>query len=143
MRNLTLPFAASAAALALAAACSNPVGPPLSVEVVSQRLVPTASATATGPQIGAPIVPANICCCRVKGEVRNTGTVTSHIQLVWMLNPQARLARPSVGQGRDFLRDVMPGETRTFDAAGLFEACSKLSFTELERQVTPFGVYLP
>ena len=143
MRNLTLPLAASAAALALAGACTNLVGPPLTVEVLSQRLEPTASATSTTPQFGAPIVPAAICCCRVKGQVRNTGTVTSHIELTWELSPSARLTRASIGQARDFLRDVQPGETRTFDAAGLFEACNKIAFDDLDRKVTPFGVYLP
>jgi hypothetical protein len=143
MRNTRLVFAVSFTAAAFTSSCDNITGPPLSIEVVSQSLVPTASATQTGPQFGEPVNPPAICCCRVKGQVRNTSTVPVHIELVWQLNAQALTVRPSVGQARDFLRDVQPGETRSYDAAGLFEACSRLRFEDLDRIITPFGLYNP
>ena len=143
MRKTPLVIALSSAALTFASSCANVAGPALAVEVVSQSLVPTASATQTGPQIGAPVNPPAICCCRVKGQVRNTSTVPVHIELVWQLNAAALTSRTSIGQARDFLRDVQPGETRSYDAAGLFEACNKIAFTDLDRIVTPFGLYNP
>jgi len=144
MRKTPLVIAVSSAALTFASSCANVAGPALTIEVVSQSLVPTASATQTGPQIGAPVDPPAICCCRVKGQVRNTSTIPVHIELTWRLNAAALAApRKSIGQARDFLRDVQPGETRSYDAAGLFEACNKIAFSDLDRFVTPFGLYNP
>jgi hypothetical protein len=142
MRNTPLVLALGAAALVFTS-CDNVTGPPLTVEVVSQNLVPTASATQTGPQVGAPVDPPAICCCRVKGQVRNTSSITVHIELTWQLSSAALASRASIGQARDFLRDVAPGETRSYDAAGLFEACNKIAFGDLNRTVTPFGLFNP
>lgn len=143
MRNTCLVLCLASAALAFVSSCTNVAGPALTVEVLSQSLVPTASATQTGPQIGEPVNPPAICCCRVKGQVRNTSSLPVHVELTWRLSERALATRASIGQARDFLRDLQPGETRSFDAAGIFEACSKVAFSDLDRIVTPFGLFNP
>ena len=143
MRNTGLVICLSSTALAFVSSCTNVAGPALTVEVLSQSLVPTATATQTGPQLGEPVNPPAICCCRVKGQVRNTSSVAVHVEVTWRLSTKALASRDSIGQARDFLRDLQPGETRSFDAAGLFEACNKIAFSDLDRIVTPFGLYNP
>lgn len=143
MRNIAVVLCLSSMSLALVSSCTNVAGPALTVEVLSQSLVPTASATQTGPQFGEPVNPPAICCCRVKGEVRNTSSLTVHVELTWQLSQQALATRGSIGQARDFLRDLKPGEMRSFDAAGIFEACNKVAFSDLDRIVTPFGLFNP
>jgi hypothetical protein len=100
-------------ALALAA-CSHLTGPPLSASIESQQLVPTSDF----PDATA------LCCCRVRGTVRNTSSITAHISLRFHAT---NVEGQDVGTAMDYLVSVPAGESRAYDAAGIFEACSRVS----------------
>jgi hypothetical protein len=98
---------------ALTIACQNGVsGPSLSATIVSMTLQPTVTAPSS----------ENICCCHVVGSVKNTSSVTAHVQLQF----PAKAGGTEVGRAIDLERDLAPGAVRAFEAPGLMVACSSI-----------------
>jgi hypothetical protein len=136
--NTTSRYVA-AAAVALAAAvltlaCQSSVpGPSLSATVQGLTLQPTVSGVDGG---------ANVCCCQIAGQVKNTSSVTAHIQLTF---PAKDAAGASVGLAADIERDVPSNSLRSFVAAGIQAACNniKLSQIDADKQVRVFGLWEP
>jgi hypothetical protein len=105
-----------ALAIALAGmACENhQTGPSLSFVVESQNL----ASTSTAPNA------ASICCCRVRGTVRNTSSIPIRVNL----NFEGRTAAgASLGTALDFVSNLQPGASAPYDAAGIFAACSQVA----------------
>src|SRR5262249_54487702 len=90
--------------------CDHVTGPSLTAEVQKEFLAPTTDA------VGA----TSRCCCRVRGEIRNTSSIPVDISLRWTASDPAGAA---LGEAIDFLTGVAPSEVRAFDGAGIFAAC--------------------
>jgi hypothetical protein len=106
-------------------ACQHETGPSLTFVVEDQRLEPTSSVSST------------LCCCRVKGHVRNTSSIVVNINLAF---PATDAQNESLGAALDFVEAVQPGELREFDAAGLFAPCPQVRNVTSSHQVT--GVFV-
>ena len=65
---------------------------------------------------------ANVCCSLVTGEVKNTSSVTIHIQLTF----PGKSKGASVGTAVVMERDVPSNTVRAFTATGLQAACKDL-----------------
>lgn len=123
-------------ALALAsygASCDHVVGPELSAEIVSQTLVPTATA-----EEAEPFQPSGICCCRVTGSVRNTSSIPVNVSLRFN---GYNLDGGAVGTAVAYVENIAPGATGSFTAAGIFDACSRIGRVEATQFV--LGVFEP
>jgi hypothetical protein len=125
----------AATALAMVAAftlaCQNSVsGPSLSAAVQTLALTPTVSGVDGG---------ANVCCCLVTGEVKNTSSVTIHIQLTFPGKSQGA----SVGTAVVMERDVPSNTVRAFTATGLQAACKDLTLSQIDadKQVRVLGLW--
>jgi hypothetical protein len=94
--------------------CSHTTGPSLTAEIVSEFLEPTS--TIAGAD--------TICCCRVQGVVRNTSSIPVHLDLSWTALDDGG---GSLGTAMDVVANVEPGESRPFDAAGIFASCSRVA----------------
>jgi hypothetical protein len=109
--------AAALAAMMIGAAstsCSHETGPALSVEVEGETLAPT-SALANA---------ASLCCCRVRGTVRNTSSIAVHVNV----NFDARGADGAgLGTALDWVPNLLPGARAPFDAAGILAPCSSVT----------------
>ena len=112
----------------LGLACENhETGPSLSFVVESQSLVPTSTAANA----------ASVCCCRVRGTVRNTSSVPIHVNL----NFDARTADgTSLGSALDFAANIAPGASVPYEAAGIFGACAQVASLRENHLVT--GVFV-
>ncbi len=128
---MTRMFRAIAVAIVVASAivaCSHTTGPSPSAVLVSRTLVPTSTVANA----------ASICCCHVQGTVRNTSTIEVDIQLRFAAT---NVDGAYVGTAADFLNDVPAGATRSFDAAGIQEACARTK--TVSDQVLAFGHFIP
>ena len=112
----------------LGIACEDhETGPSLSFVVESQNLVPTSTAANA----------AAVCCCRVRGTVRNTSSVPIHVNL----NFDARTAEgASLGSALDFAANIAPGASAPYEAAGIFGACAQVASLRPNHLVT--GVFV-
>jgi len=120
------PFAVAIALLGLACE-THETGPSLSFVVESQNLVPTSDAANA----------ASVCCCRVRGTVRNTSSIPIHVNL----NFDARTADgTSLGSALDFTPNIAPGASAPYDAAGIFGACAQVASVRTNHLVT--GVFV-
>ncbi len=121
-----LVFAAVMVAAILTGCSRHATGPSLSFAVESERLVPSSSLPNA----------ASVCCCRVRGTVRNTSSIAVHLNL----NFSGRDGRgASLGTALDFVPNVPPGGQASFDAAGIIAPCSQVA--SLGRQHFVTGVY--
>lgn len=126
-------MAATAVAMVAAStlACQNGVsGPSLSAAVQTLALRPTVSGVDGG---------ANVCCCLVTGEVRNTSSVALHIQLTFPAKSQGA----SVGTAVILERDVPANTVRPFVASGIQAACKDLSLSQIDadKQIRLLGLW--
>jgi hypothetical protein len=126
-------MAATAVAMVAAStlACQNGVsGPSLSAAVQTLTLTPTVSGVDGG---------ANVCCCLVTGQVKNTSSVTVHIQLTFPGKSQGA----NVGTAADMERDVPSNSVRAFTATGLQVACNDLSLSQIDadKQIRVLGLW--
>ena len=121
------PLAAVAIALIGIACEDHQTGPSLSFVVETQNLAPTS----TEPNA------ASVCCCRVRGTVRNTSSIPIHVNL----NFDARTAAgASLGSALDFAANIPPGASAPYDAAGIFGACAQVASVRANHLVT--GVFV-
>ena len=111
---------------AITTGCSHEMGPTLSFVVENEGLVPSSSLPNA----------SSLCCCRVRGTVRNTSTIAVHINL----NFEGRDANGvSLGTALDFVANLPPGGRAPFDAAGILAPCSRV--VSLSRHHLVTGVY--
>jgi hypothetical protein len=122
-RGLTLVFLATSFV-----ACSHPTGPSLSATILTQSLVPT----------GSGVSAASICCCHVVGTVQNTSTIPVDMILDWSATDNVGNV---LGLATDFEKNVSPGATTSYNAAGIFASCSAVA--QVTPQVTVYGLYEP
>lgn len=115
------------------ASCDHVAGPELSAEIVSQDLVPTASAEEADP-----FAPADICCCRIDGRVRNTSSIPINVSLRFN---GYNVDGGNVGTAVAYVENIPPGETGAFNAAGIFSACSRVGRIEPTQFV--LGIFQP
>jgi hypothetical protein len=127
------PFVVALAFATYGASCDHVAGPALSAEIVAQDLVPTATV-----QEADPFAPADICCCRVDGRVRNTSSIPVNVSLRFNGYNQDGGA---VGTAVAYVENVPAGGTSSFNAAGIFAACSHISRVEATQFV--LGVFEP
>lgn len=106
-------------------ACQHETGPSLTFVVEDQHLESTSTVSST------------LCCCRVKGHVRNTSSIVVNINLNF---PAVDAQNNALGAGLDFVEAVQPGQLRTFDAAGIFAPCSQVKTVTSVHQIT--GVFV-
>ncbi len=126
-------FVALLAVVSYGASCDHVVGPELSAEIVSQNLVPTATAEEADP-----FTPDAICCCRVTGAVRNTSSIPVNVSLRFDGFNQDGGA---VGTAVAYVENIPPGGTGSYTAAGIFAACSRISRVNASHFV--LGVFEP
>jgi hypothetical protein len=135
---------AMAVALALGVlltiACQNGVvGPSLTAAIQTISLSPTFPFTAgdaTSEQASR-----NICCCLVVGTVKNTSSITAHIELQFPATSQGQ----NVGTAVDLEKEVAPQAVRSFSAVGIQAACNKLSLNQIttDQRVRVIGLWEP
>jgi hypothetical protein len=131
---------AFALGVAFTFACQNGVvGPSLTATIQTISLSPTFPFTpgdATGEQASR-----NICCCLVVGTVKNTSSITAHIELQF---PATSLGQ-NVGTAVDLEKDVASQAVRAFSAVGIQAACNKLSLTQIgtDQRVRVIGLWEP
>ena len=106
--------------------CSHETGPALSAVVDEEYLAPTLEAPDA----------AQRCCCRVRGAIRNTSSIDVHVSLRWRITD---LAGKDVGTAIDFVPNIKPGDSRAFDAAGIYTPCANVK--TFERDVLVIGLY--
>ena len=106
-------FATLIVGTALTSCRSHETGPSLSVVVESETLVPSSSDANV----------ASLCCCRVRGTVRNTSSIAVHINL----NFEARGAGGPLGTALDWVPNVAPGAQAPFDAVGIVAPCAQVT----------------
>ncbi len=102
-------------------------GPSLSFVVESEALAPSSDL----PNANA------VCCCRVRGTVRNTSAIPIHVNL----NFDGRAASgASLGTALDFVANLAPGASARYDAAGIFAPCAQVASLNRTHIVT--GVFV-
>jgi hypothetical protein len=124
--------AAVALAGALTMACQNGVtGPSLSASIQTLSLAPTVNAPSS----------QNICCCHVVGSVKNTGSITEHVQLQF----PAKSGGTEVGRAVVLVNDLPSGEARSFEAPGLMVPCGTLDVNQVKADaiIRPIGLWEP
>lgn len=100
-------------AVATAASCSHETSPSLSIDVTGESLV----ATSTEPNA------ESLCCCRVRGNVRNTSSITVDV----FIDFEATGAAGRLGTALDWVPSIPPGEQASFDAPGILAACQQVT----------------
>jgi len=111
---------------AILTGCSHEMGPSLSFVVESEGLEPSSSLPNA----------RSLCCCRVRGTVRNTSSIAVHVNL----NFQGRDGSgASLGTAIDFVANVLPGDRASLDAVGILAPCSRV--VSLSRQHLVTGVF--
>ncbi len=126
-------FVALLAVVSFGASCDHVTGPELSAEIVSQSLVPTATAEEADP-----FTPDAICCCRVTGSVRNTSSIPVNVSLRF---DGFNLDGGAVGTAVAYVENIGPGATGAYTAAGIFSACARISRVQSSQFV--LGVFEP
>lgn len=115
--------------LSATSACDHFTGPGLTVAVDSEALTPSASV----PEA------RTICCCHVKGFVRNTTTIPVYVRLSWQGTHANGL--PVSSAALDTVKDLAPGERRAFLGIGFEEPCAGIS--AIVRTTEVKGLLLP
>jgi hypothetical protein len=111
---LMRPLALAVVLAAFAGCSDHETGPSLSFVVESQGL----AASSTVPNASA------VCCCRVRGTVRNTSSIPVHLNL----NFDGRSASgASLGTAMDFVANLPPGERASFEAVGIIAPCDQVA----------------
>jgi hypothetical protein len=124
---MRLRLLAAAIALVGIACEDHETGPSLSFVVESQNLVPTSTVANASA----------VCCCRVRGTVRNTSAIPIHVNL----NFDARTADgTSLGSALDFAANIAPGASAPYEAVGIFGACTQVASLRENHLVT--GVFV-
>lgn len=130
----TKPILAGLCLLSLS--CDHITGPPLSAEVVSEKLVPSVGDPATDAT--PPADPTIVCCCRIAGLVRNTSSIPVSVSLRWRA---FNAGGGAVGSALAYVENIPVGAEKSFTAAGIFESCSRVS--RLERTQFVIGIFKP
>lgn len=113
---------------AVLAACKHTVGPTLTVAIEGRRLEPSS----TVPNA------RNICCCRVRGTVRNTSSIPVNVEVRF----HSRDANgKDLGTALDWVENVSPGASKPFDAPGIIALCSQVDESKLENDPIAYGLY--
>lgn len=134
MRLASRSFVVVAVALAsYGASCDHVAGPELSAEIVSQNLVPTAT-----EEEAEPFEPSAICCCRVTGTVRNTSSIPVNVSLRFN---GYNVDGGAVGTAVAYVENIPAGGTGSYEAAGIFSSCDRLSRVDASQFV--IGVFEP
>ncbi|HET7293929.1 MAG TPA: hypothetical protein VFM88_16000 [Vicinamibacteria bacterium] len=105
---------------------SHETGPALSIEVEGETLVPSSSEPNA----------SSLCCCRVRGTVRNTSSITIHANL----NFDAGGAAGPLGTALDWVPNIAPGAGAPFVAVGISAPCSQVTTITGRHFLT--GVYI-
>jgi hypothetical protein len=119
---------AAFAALMVATAwtgCSHETGPSLSIEVENAVLAPSSSIANA----------ASICCCRVRGTVRNTSSITVDVNI----NFDSQGAAGGLGTAIDWVRNLESGAQASFDAPGIIAPCEQVTAITGRHRIT--GVF--
>ena len=126
LARLVTALLLAAAAAALLAACSHTVGPSLPVSIESRRLEPSS----TVPNA------ASICCCRVRGTIKNNASVAVNVEVRFHTKDAAG---SDLGTALDWVTNIPSGGTKTYDAAGILAVCSQVS--SIENDTIAYGLY--
>jgi hypothetical protein len=110
----------------LLAACKHTVGPSLVVSIEGRRLEPSS----TVPNA------VNICCCRVRGTVRNTSSIPVNVEVRFHTKDASG---KDLGTALDWVPGIAAGGTKTFDAAGIIAVCSQVA--TIENDPIAYGLY--
>ena len=102
------------------------VGPELTFVVESEALVPSSTLPAA----------STLCCCHVKGTVRNTSSIAIHVNLNF---EGLDAGGASLGTALDFVPNVAPGERKPYEAVGINAPCASVATLRRAHIVT--GVY--
>jgi hypothetical protein len=126
---VTICFLAAGLSVIGLMGCSHETGPALSAVLEGARLSPTLD-----PQTEPDAFQR--CCCRVIGNVRNTSTIEVHASLRFRVTD---VGGKDVGTAIDFVPNIPPGDSRTFNAAGIYISCS--SVRTYEPDLLVIGLY--
>ena len=105
--------------------CSHETGPSLSIEVKGEVLAPSSSLPNA----------ASLCCCRVRGTVRNTSSIAVHVNI----NFDAQSAAGFLGTAIDWVPNLAPGAQASFDAPGIIAPCAQVTAIKGRHGIT--GVF--
>ncbi|RPJ84995.1 MAG: hypothetical protein EHM13_02450 [Acidobacteria bacterium] len=111
---------------AVLAACKHTVGPSLTVVIEGRRLEPSS----TVPNA------ANICCCRVRGTIRNTSTIAVNVEVRFHSKDSAG---KDLGTALDWVPNIPAGASKTFDAPGIIALCSQVA--TIDNDPIAYGLY--
>jgi hypothetical protein len=126
LRRYLTAVTVALAAMGLAAACNHVTGPALSAEILSQQLVPTSGFANA----------AQLCCCHVQGTIRNTSSITVHVSFRWKAFDRNGA---EAGTAFDYVKNIAPGATATYDGAGIAQPCSAIA--RVEPDVLVIGLF--
>jgi hypothetical protein len=116
---------AAALAAAMLVACTQATGPSLTVAIEGRHLEPSS----TVPNAAA------LCCCRVRGNVRNTSSIPIHVEARFFGTVTGGQTLVAV----DWVHDLPAGAVRAFDAEGFTVPCFQV--TQVKDDPLAFGIY--
>jgi hypothetical protein len=125
IQHVTCASAAALVGAILLAACTQVAGPTLTVSIEGRRLEPSS----TVPNA------ATLCCCVVKGNVRNTSSIPIHVEARFFAKNPAGETMQAV----DWVPDVPAGATKPFAASGFLVPCGQVS--SVQDDPLAFGVF--
>ena len=108
--------------------CKDTTGPALTADIGSYRLVPSSDVANA----------SRICCCRVQGTVLNTSPITVHVSLQFRATGRDG---SDIGTALDYVPDIPPGDSRPYDAPGIFQPCNQVA--SVEPDVLVVGLFEP
>jgi len=132
---------ALASGAAFTIACQNGVvGPSLTATIQTMSLSPTFPFTPGN--VASEQAARNICCCLVVGTVKNTSSITAHIELQF---PATTSQGQNAGVAVDLEKNVDSQIVRAFSAVGIQAACNTLSLTQItaDQRVRVIGLWEP
>jgi hypothetical protein len=93
--------------------CGHETGPSLSIAVANESLA--SSSTEANA--------ASLCCCRVRGTVRNTSSIAVDV----FIDYEATSAAGPLGPALDWVPNLGPGDEAAFDAPGILAPCKQVT----------------
>ncbi|HEY3383782.1 MAG TPA: FxLYD domain-containing protein [Vicinamibacterales bacterium] len=120
---------ATAAALVAAVAitaCSQVTGPSLTVSIETRQLAPSSTAVANAD---------TICCCHVRGTVKNTSSIPVHVDIRFHVKDSSGNDFTAL----DWVRDIPAGGSKPYDAAGIIAPCKQV--TTITNDPLAYGLY--
>lgn len=102
--------------------CSHETGPSLSIAVEGEFLAPSSSVPNA----------ESVCCCRVRGTVRNTSSISVHVNIRF----EAAGATGPLGTAIDWVPNLVPGGQATFDAPGIIAPCAQVTTITGRHRIT-------